>query len=344
MPSVENQPVDARLSRAAIFIVLSVHEGEQALAAVRGLFGDLGSLVRAVGFRDFDARLNCVLGIGSGLWDRLGQPSKPAGLHPFREVTGIHTAPSTPGDILLHIRAERPDFCFELATHIMSRIGGAVTVEDETTGFRFFDNRDLLGFVDGTENPEGTAVDEALLIGGEDADFAGGSYVVTQKYIHDMAAWNRLPVEQQERIIGRRKLSDIEFPDAEKAPYAHNVLTSIEDENGEDLEILRDNMPFGSPAKGEFGTYFIGYARDPDRIERMLDNMFIGDPPGTYDRLLDVSTAVTGGLFFVPPADMLEAMADPPADAPAPPEDDTDTPAATGPDGSLGIGSLKRSS
>jgi putative iron-dependent peroxidase len=132
--------------------------------------------------------------------------------------------------------------------------------------------------------------------------------VVVQKYLHDLAAWNALPVEQQERIIGRRKLSDIEIPDDAKAPYAHNVLTTIE-ENGEQLEIVRDNMPFGEVGKGEFGTYFIGYARSPDRIEKMLVNMFVGQPPGNYDRLLDFSKAVSGSLFFVPAASFLERAA-----------------------------------
>ncbi|EBU7498397.1 peroxidase, partial [Salmonella enterica subsp. enterica serovar Typhi] len=147
-------------------------------------------------------------------------------------------------------------------------------------------NRDLLGFVDGTENPvDGPALD-ATIIGSEDPDFAGGSYVIVQKYIHDLVTWNKQPVHHQEDIIGRAKLSDIEQPDAAKKPYAHNVLTNINDENGDQLQIVRDNMPFGEVGKGEFGTYFIGYSREPARTERMLDNMFIGDPPGNYDRIL----------------------------------------------------------
>lgn len=309
MPIAASQPVEAPLTSNAIFITLSVGDGEGCIATVRGLCGELPSLIRGVGFRNPDVGLSCVMGIGASLWERLAPGATPAGLHPFREISGAHHAPATPGDILFHIRASRPDFCFELATHIMKRLGGAVRVEDETQGFKFFDNRDLLGFVDGTENPAGAALAEAVLIGNEDARFRGGSYVIVQKYLHDMAAWEKIPVEAQERIIGRRKLSDIEFPDEEKASYAHNVLTSIEDSNGQSLEILRDNMPFGSPSGNEFGTYFIGYAREPGRIETMLRNMFVGDPPGNYDRLLDVSRAVTGCLFFVPTEDMLDAIA-----------------------------------
>jgi putative iron-dependent peroxidase len=211
------------------------------------------------------------MAFGSDVWDRLfGQP-RPVDLHPFREIKGRHHAVST---------------------------------GDEVHGFKYFDERDLLGFVDGTENPVDQAAIDAAIIGGEDPAFAGGSYVITQKYLHDLAAWNALPVEQQEKIIGRKKLSDIELDDAAKPAYAHNALTTIE-RNGEELDIVRDNMPFGEVGKGEFGTYFIGYARSPDRIEQMLDNMFVGRPPGNYDRLLDFSKAVTGTLFFAPSATFL---------------------------------------
>ncbi|MFV0408861.1 MAG: Dyp-type peroxidase [Paracoccus sp. (in: a-proteobacteria)] len=141
--------------------------------------------------------------------------------------------------------------CFELETHILERLTGHVTIEDETQGFKLFDNRDLLGFVDGTENPDGPDRTDAVLIGDEDPDFAGGSYVITQKYLHDTAAWNAIAVEQQERIIGRKKPSDVELPDEDKPSYAHNVLNVIEDDDGNQLDILRDNMPFGSPAAGD---------------------------------------------------------------------------------------------
>jgi len=250
--------------------------------------------------------LSCIVGFGSDAWDRLFGAPRPKELHPFREIHGVHHAVSTPGDILLHIRASRMDMCFELATQITSRLGDAVSIVDEVHGFKYFDDRDLLGFVDGTENPEGDDAAAATLIGAEDATFAGGSYVIVQKYLHDLGKWNAVPVEMQEKMIGRAKLSDIEQKDSEKASYAHNVLTSIVDENGNSLEILRDNMPFGDIGKGEFGTYFIGYAKSPSTTEKMLENMFVGSPPGNYDRLLDFSRAVTGTLFFVPSATFLD--------------------------------------
>jgi porphyrinogen peroxidase len=302
--SRESQAVASKLSRAAIFLVALVNDGEKNLNAVRTMCGDLPGFVRAVGFRDLDAGLSCVMGFGSDAWDRLFGEPRPKELHIFREIRGHHHAVATPADILFHIRARRLDLCFELAMQIAARLGDAITVVDETHGFKFFDQRDMIGFVDGTENPTGQASIDAVIIGDEDADFAGGSYVIVQKYLHDLKGWNALPVERQEAIIGRRKLSDIELEEAVKPSCAHNALTSIS-ENGKELKIVRDNMPFGSIGKGEFGTYFIGYARSPTRIERMLDNMFIGNPPGNYDRLLDFSRAVTGSLFFVPSATLL---------------------------------------
>src|SRR5215813_219057 len=302
------QPVVAQLTRAAIFLVVTINSEKENAVAVRALCGDLAALLRAVGFRDLEGRLSCIMAFGSNAWDRLFGAPKPKDLHPFREIHGRHHAVATPGDILLHIRSTRMDLCFELATQIMSRPSGAVSTVDEVHGFNYFDDRDLIGFVDGTENPVDQAALNATIIGEEDATFAGGSYVIVQKYLHNLHGWNALPIEEQERIIGRTKLSNLELDDAVKPTSAHNALTTII-EDGEQLEIVRDNMPFGDVGKGEFGTYFIGYARSPRRIEQMLVNMFVGQPPGNYDRLLDYSRAVTGTLFFVPSATFLDNVA-----------------------------------
>src|SRR5271154_3650506 len=308
-PRAVAQPVAAPLTRAAIFLVATVNQGLDNRATVRSLCGDLSALLRAVDFRDLEGGLSCVVGFGSDAWDRLFGPARPAELHEFREIrAGAHQAVSTPGDLLFHIRAKRMDLCFELAAQIMARIGDAVLPVDEVHGFRYFDDRDLLGFVDGTENPRGEAAIEAVMVGEEDPAFMGGSYVIVQKYLHDLDGWNALPTEAQERIIGRAKLSDIELDDSIKPTSAHNALTTIV-ENGKEIKILRDNMPFGRAAEGEFGTYFIGYSRSPRTIEQMLENMYVGRPPGNYDRLLDFSRAVTGSLFFAPSATFLEGVA-----------------------------------
>jgi putative iron-dependent peroxidase len=343
--SPTRQPIPAPLTRAAIFLVVTVNLGDDNTAAVQSLCADLAALLRAVGFREPNKNLSCIMGFGSEAWDRLFGEPRPAELHPFREIrAGSRHAVATAGDVLFHIRAERMDLCFELATQIMARLAGAVTPVDEVHGFRYFDSRDLLGFVDGTENPTGQAAIDATLIGEEDPAFAGGSYVVVQKYLHDMAGWNALPTEAQERIIGRTKLSDIELDDTVKPSWAHSALTVIE-ENGREIKIVRDNMPFGQAGQGEFGTYFIGYSRSPRTIEQMLENMFIGRPPGNYDRILDFSRAVTGNLFFVPTATFLEDVTPgtPPVAQPAvePSAIEPSQPISPVSDGSLGIGSLK---
>jgi porphyrinogen peroxidase len=334
------QPVAAPLSRAAIFLVATVNPGADSETKVRSLCADFSGLCRAVEFRDLEAGLACVMAIGSDAWDRLFGSPRPAQLHPFREIrAGSRHAVSTPGDLLFHIRAKRMDLCFELATQIMARLSDAVSPVDEVQGFRYFDDRDLLGFVDGTENPRGPEINEAAIVGEEDPGFAGGSYVIVQKYLHDLDAWNALSTEAQERIIGRKKLSDIELDDSVKPASAHNALTVIA-EDGKELQILRDNMPFGNVARGEFGTYFIGYCRTPRTTEQMIENMFVGRPPGNYDRLLDFSRAVTGTLFFAPSATFLDAVAEMDATTDAPAVEPAQT-AATSSEGSLGLGSLK---
>jgi porphyrinogen peroxidase len=354
------QPIAAALSRAAIFLVLTVKPGVENRAVLRSFCADLSAILRAVEFRDIEAGLSCVLGFGSEAWDRLFGAPRPAELRPFREIrSGGRHAVATPGDLLFHIRAKRMDLCFELATQIMARLADAVEPVDEVHGFRYFDDRDLIGFVDGTENPRGQEAVDAVTIGAEDAEFAGGTYVIVQKYLHDMAGWEKLSTEAQERIIGRKKLSDIELDESVKPTCSHSSLTTIE-ENGQEIKILRDNMPFGRPTQGEFGTYFIGYSKSPSTIELMLQNMFVGRPPGNYDRLLDFSRAVTGNLFFVPSATFLDGVSDEAAadaasagdtasDKPCDTSeaggtgstDETSQSAAPGKDGSLGIGSLK---
>ncbi|WP_159326197.1 Dyp-type peroxidase [Streptomyces tendae] len=304
----EPQMVLSPLTSAAIFLVVTMDSGGE--DTVRDLLSDVASLERAVGFRaQPDGRLSCVTGIGSEAWDRLFSGARPAGLHPFRELDGpVHRAVATPGDLLFHIRASRLDLCFALATEIMGRLRGAVTPQDEVHGFKYFDERDMLGFVDGTENPTGAAARRAVLVGAEDPAFAGGSYVVVQKYLHDMDAWDGLSVEAQERVVGRRKMTDVELSDDVKPADSHVALTSVTGPDGSDLEILRDNMPFGSVGREEFGTYFIGYARTPEVTETMLERMFLGTASAPHDRILDFSTAVTGSLFFTPAADFLENL------------------------------------
>ena len=304
------QSVLMPLTGSAIFLVVRIEPGGE--EAARDLLERVSGLTRSVGFRVPAGNLSCITSVGSDAWDRLFSGPRPAELHPFIELQGAkHRAVSTPGDLLFHIRAAHLDQCFELAGQIMKELDGAATVVDEVHGFKYFEMRDLLGFVDGTENPAGGEAEDAVLIGAEDPDFAGGSYVIVQKYLHDLKAWNALTVEQQELVIGRTKLDDIELSDDDKPSNAHIALNVIEDDDGNELQILRDNMPFGTIGTQEFGTYFIGYAKSPSTTELMLRRMFIGDPERNHDRILDFSTAITGSLFFTPTTAFLDDL--PPA-------------------------------
>ena len=347
------QPVVTPLTASAVILVLTIDDGGE--PTVQDLLADLSGLARTVSFRSLEGGLAVVAGVGSDAWDRLFSGPRPAELHPFQALDGHpHKAVATPGDLLFHVRSTTMGLCWELASLVVGRLAGAATVVDEIHGFRYFDERDLLGFVDGTENPTGPAADAAATIGDEDPAFAGGSYVIVQKYLHDMASWDALSVEEQERVIGRAKLSNVEMDDDVKPSNSHVALNTIIDADGTQRQILRENMPFGSLGAGEFGTYFIGYAATPSVTELMLQRMFLGDPPGNYDRILDFSTAVTGSLFFVPTADFLD---DPPplpsaAEDSTPPANGDDTSdagtdsvaAVAAADGSLGIGGLSGSS
>jgi putative iron-dependent peroxidase len=306
---IDAQSIDAPLSRAAIFLVVTVAPDPSALADICDALDGLDDLVKTVGFRDLGGRLSCIVGLGRELWDRLQLAKRPQELTAFTPIAGpVHTAPATPGDLLFHIRAERPDMCFEFERLLLDSLGTGVTVVDEVSGFRYFDARDLLGFVDGTANPTGLDLPDAALVGDEDAGFAGGSYVVVQKYLHDLDKWAQTPTPVQEATIGRRKIDNVEIDDDDAPRKSHKSLATITDSSGKEYDILRDNMPFGRPGQREFGTYFIGYSRYLWVTEKMLQRMYIGDPPGAYDRLLDFSTPHTGATFFAPARPTLQAL------------------------------------
>jgi putative iron-dependent peroxidase len=305
----EPQRIDAPSTQSATFLVLSVTSRPNAFRTIRRTLAGTDSLAKNVSIRDLGASFACTVGIGSNVWDHVTGIACPAELHPFPAVKGaVHTAVSTPGDLLFHIRSERRDLCFEFERQLMDLLGDAVTVVDVTVGFRYFDVRDLLGFVDGTANPVGPAVPFSTLVAEEDVVAAGGSYIVVQKYVHDLKSWQSLKAEQQEAIIGRSKFDNVELDDAASGQRSHKTLATVQDENGDEHEILRDNMPFGSPSSGEFGTYFIGYSRRLWVIERMIQRMFVGEPPGFHDRLLDFSKPLTGTTFFAPSASLLASL------------------------------------
>ena len=292
---IDSQSIDAPLSRAAVFLTLTVAEGRESLQAVAGVLDGLDDLIKTAFFAISTAGCRA-----SPPWDRrCGTVSRPEGArkncvpsHPSR----ARSTPRRPRPA--HIRAEGEDLCFEFERLLLDQLGSSVTVADEVACFRYFDSRDLLGFVDGTANPTGHEIGASTLVGSEDQEFAGGSYVVVQMYLHQMQPWARLPEDQQEQIIGREIVSNIELPDATSGQKSHKTLATIVGADGTEHDILRDNMPFGRPGQGEYGTYFIGYSRHLCVTQKMLKRMFLGDPPGMNDRLLDFSTAHTGAVFF----------------------------------------------
>ena len=308
---ITHQAVTEKPGENALFIVYELLNMPQTAACMKALCGSFGALVRSLKGRYPEDEISAVMGFGSFAWDRLfSDTSKPKELSAFQEIKGEkHTAVSTKGDLFFHIRAKRMAECFELASIIQNKLDGVVVSIDEVHGFRYFDGRAMIGFVDGTENPEALDAYKAAIIT-DDEPFNGGSYAFVQKYLHDMKAWNALGVEEQEKVIGRKKFNDVELDDEEKPENAHNAVTNISDEEGNELKIVRANMPFANASKNEFGTYFIGYAGKFSTTQKMLERMFVGEPKGNYDRLLDFSTPVTGSLFFVPTFDMLETLAE----------------------------------
>ncbi|MEB3754656.1 Dyp-type peroxidase [Acinetobacter sp. MD2(2019)] len=302
------QPVTNPPGENALFMTLSIHHNAEALAEVLDFCSGFTPMIRSLSNRFPDSHFNAVMGFGSDAWDRLfpNQP-KPKELKPFVEIRGEkHLAVATEGDLFFHIRADRQDICFELASMIHQQLNNATRAVDETHGFRYLDGRAIIGFVDGTENPEFLEASEWALVGDEDPEFKNGSYAFAQKYLHNMQMWRALSTEEQEKVIGRRKFDDIELSDDEKPITAHNNVSKAHDADGNELKILRANVAFAQPSKNEYGTYFIGYARTFSTTHTMLSNMFKGNSEGAVDRLLDFSTPITGCLFFVPTYDFLD--------------------------------------
>lgn len=288
----------------AIFLTFTLNPAEEDAARMRRGAAAFPGLTDQVAGLDPDSALVSSLGVGAAAWDRLFPEARPRHLRPFHALSGLGgSAPATAGDLLVHIRGERRDLNFELSRRLMRQIGAAVSLIEEVQGFRYLDSRDLTGFVDGTENPSGDDRAAVALVGEEDPDFAGGSYVAAQRYVHDLGAWEALSAPQQEAIIARTKEDDIEFEADAKPLTAHIKRVSVE-RDGKSLEILRHSMPYGSVS--EQGLLFIAYGASPDNFDLMLRSMIEGDGEDHFDCLMKYTRAVTGASFFVPARDWLE--------------------------------------
>lgn len=290
-----------------IFMVWNFKNNVNANNAFRDICSLIANLNNSANTRFPDASASITLGISYQAWLKLEliQPL-PKELQDFKPIAGTkHIAVATSGDLHFHIRSDKYSYCIDAASAITDILENTADCIEEIHGFRYWDSRSILGFVDGTENPHGP--DRAFfgIIGDEDIAYKGGSYLFVQKYIHDIKAWKSLPVSEQEKVIGRSKAEDIEMSDDVKPSNSHSALANV----GDDLKIVRDNMPFGNMSTNEMGTYFIAYASTFNTVEKMLTNMFVGVPEGNYDRILDFSTAQTGTLFFVPTFDMLKSFA-----------------------------------
>lgn len=272
---------------------------------LRAALGRFAVTRRRLQTQDVSAALVTAIGFGPSLWRELNG-SVPAGLRELAPLEGAFHMPATGGDLLVHINSQRLDFCFELAQTFLSDLQGQVQVLEEQAGFRYLDNRDLTGFIDGTENPhepDGRAA-AALIPGGE---WAGGSYAFAQRYVHHLEKWQRLKVEAQEQVIGRSKLDSVEL-DEDTMPANSHVARNVIEVEGEELQILRHSMPYGS-ASGERGLFFLAYTHDLSIIDRMLANMFGTAGDGLSDRLLNFVTPMGGGYFFLPSAQLLDRQA-----------------------------------
>ncbi|MGN5953294.1 Dyp-type peroxidase [Sphingobacterium lactis] len=280
---------------------------EELQEKMKGLYALVMNLNHSALNRFPDSKASCTLGIGHDAWLKLALPTPlPKELENFIAIKGVkHTAVSTKGDLHLHIRADKHSFAYDMAAELSTCLTSFAECVVEVQGFRYWDSRSILGFVDGTENPHGAAREYFAIIDEQDPKYKGGSYLFVQKYIHDLQAWDAIGVSDQENVIGRSKTNDIEMSDAVKPKNSHSALANI----GDDFKIVRDNMPFGNVSSNEMGTYFLCYASTFSTVKKMLEHMFIGNPKGNYDRILDFSTAKTGALFFVPSMDMLSDWA-----------------------------------
>ena len=289
----------------ALFLTLLIRDDEDSLDQIRQTCGDIPDFTSKISEQFSDAHLSSTISIGSKAWDKLYPQRKPKDLTTFPEQSeGHRKAPATKGDLLLHIRSDRQDVNFILMKQIMTRFGESIRLQEEVHSFRYLENRDLTGFVDGTENPDGDNRAMVALVSEEDPVFSQGSYIHSQRYIHHLNEWEQQPVNDQEQIIGRTKTDDIEFNSEDKAPTAHIKRVNLKDDQGKSMEILRHSMPYGNAR--EAGLFFIAYSKTPRHFTLMLKAMIHADQNGHYDHLMNYTTAVSGCAFFAPSVEFLQ--------------------------------------
>lgn len=232
------------------------------------------AIERSMMIRAADANLKVSIGFSRTAWDYLfPNAAVPKQLETYTTLTGPeYSMPASEGDIFLHVRAGDEAVVYEVVRQFMVFLEPIATVLDETKGFRYFEGRAIIGFIDGTEAPAEFEAADYALVGEEDPEYINGSYAFAQKWLHDMDFWGKMKTEEQEKAVGRHKFDDLELEDDEKFHNAHNVAAKIE-VDGEDQKIVRMNVPFSDPATGKTGTYFIGYSRYWSVTKAMLQQM-----------------------------------------------------------------------
>ena len=290
------------------FTVLELKREDQAKeqSAIEEFVDRYQAIIRSLRIRDNKGNLKASLGFSNAAWDYLfPNAPKPKELETYQTISGDkYSMPATKGDIFLHIRANDEAVVYEMISQCMLFLKDYTTVVDETKGFRYFEGRAIIGFIDGTEAPQVEDAADYAIVGDEDPFFENGSYAFAQKWRHHMDIWNKLTTEDQEKAVGRKKFSDLELSDKEKFKNAHNV-TSQAKINGVEQKIVRMNVPYSDPASGITGTYFIGYSRHWTVTKKMLENMV-----EKHDYLLSFSDILSGQLFFIPSRPLLDKIAD----------------------------------
>ncbi|SEQ99044.1 putative iron-dependent peroxidase [Amphritea atlantica] len=299
--------VIAEANADALFITLNINRSPESADCLRQVLAEVPATEQGFRQRYPDADMHITVAIGSEYWDQLSPQQRPAQLRAFPALSndGI-SMPHTPVDLLLHIRSERHDLNYEVAALFSEKLTGHAELAEEVHCFRYLDSRDLTGFVDGTENPEGDHRAEVALVGEEDSVFAGGSYIHLQRYEHDLKAWNQIPLQQQEDILGRTKADNREYASADKAAFAHTKRASLKGSEGRSIEILRHSMPYGNLTRR--GLMFAAYCRSAEPFTKILESMVLGDGSGHHDHLMNFTTAVTGQAFFAPSSAWLEKL------------------------------------
>lgn len=227
-------------------------------------------------------------------------------LHDFSTITGPSglSAPATQHDLLIWVHGPRPDTNFDLARAIHGALESHAELMLEVPGFNYHENRDMTGFIDGTANPQQEEAIEAALIP-EGQESAGGAYVLSMQYVHDLQAFHKLAVPEQENVFGRSKPDSVEMQPDRKPKTAHIARAEVS-EDGVELKIYRRSFPYGGVR--QHGLYFLAFACDQRRFDAILKNMYglVGD--GLHDRLLDFTQAVTGSYWFAPSQETLDNM------------------------------------